>query len=118
MFMAGCTAITSDSTATVPDEVRLQFTSAPMYGSTAVLKQTVPFDEYAKRRAAGEVVETILHDGFIYYLIQIPWSWPMEDGGGHSDGEIFDGIYRTRIHNETEQSGPAYPPQGVGSADP
>jgi hypothetical protein len=96
MFLVGCAGMRPDSTGTVPVAVQSQFKSAPMYGSTAVCKRTVPFGEFAKREAAGEVVESIVHDGVVYFLTNEPWAWPLPDGG-HADGMIIDGVFKSKL---------------------
>jgi len=64
----------------------------------------VPIGEYNRLRTAGEIVESLESEGYIYFLREVPWSWPVEDGSGHWDGTIIDGFYRSRMTNTTEQA--------------
>jgi hypothetical protein len=56
-----------------------------MYGSTAVCKRTVTFDEFAQRKSAGEIVESVVHEGFVYFLTEEVWGETLPNGN-HVDG--------------------------------
>jgi hypothetical protein len=94
--LVGCASTKPQPPVTVPAVVQSQFKSAPMYGSTAICKATVPMDEFTKRKAAGEVVESIPHDGFVYFLTEEVWGETLPNGS-HVDGVMIDGVFRTKL---------------------
>jgi hypothetical protein len=96
MFMIGCAGMRPNSTGTVPVAVQSQFKSSPMYGSTAVCKRTVTFDEFAQRKSAGEIVESVVHEGFVYFLTEEVWGETLPNGN-HVDGVMVDGVFKSKL---------------------
>ena len=83
----------------VPNSVVQSFTNRPAF-KKPLSKAEISYTEFVRLTNSGEVVESVVSDGYVYFLIEIPWSWPMADGDGHWDGVLIDGIYRAKLTEE------------------
>ena len=95
IFMSACTTPSRSTELPLPAAVRDQLNNRPMYFRSDVCQAEVPFRDFSRWQAAGDVLESVAHGEYIYFLTSAPLAVPTE-GGGHADGVMVDGIFRTK----------------------
>ena len=101
--LTGCAMPCREGDPRIPSSVVRQFRSAPAFEEPLAGTADISFAEFTRRKEAGDVVESVAQGGYVYFLVHVPWSWPLENGDGHVDGMIVDGVYRARIDQNAGQ---------------